>query len=71
MVIWTIFKNYLLEVGSTQNRKTMPLRMLNIVDLFYFIMCEDPHEKKFIEIAFGWRLDHMWLHGTLEDPWPQ
>jgi hypothetical protein len=40
---WTIFKNRLLKVGLTQNRKTMALRMLTIVDLLYFIMCEDPH----------------------------
>ena len=37
-------KNHLLEVGLTQNRETMALRTLTTVDLFYFIMCEDPHE---------------------------
>jgi hypothetical protein len=42
MVIWTMFKNHLLEVGLTQNRETMALWMLVTVDLFYFIMCEDP-----------------------------
>ena len=44
MVTWTIFKNHLLEVGLTQNRETMALRMLTTVDLFYFIMREDPYE---------------------------
>ena len=44
MVTWTIFKNHLLEVGLTQNRETMALQTLTTVDLFYFIMCEDPHE---------------------------
>ena len=44
MVTWTLFKNHLLEVGLTQNREAMALRILTIVDLFYFIMCEDPHE---------------------------
>ena len=44
MVTWTIFKNQFLEVGLTQNRETMALRLLKTVDLFYFIMCEDPHE---------------------------
>ena len=44
MVNWIIFKNHLLEVGLTQNRETMALRMLTTVDLFYFIMCEDPRE---------------------------
>ena len=44
MVTWVIFKNHLLEVGLTQNRETMALQMLTIIDLLYFIMCEDPHE---------------------------
>ena len=37
-----ILKNHLLEVGVTQNRETMALRMLATVALFYFIMHEDP-----------------------------
>jgi hypothetical protein len=53
MVIWTLFKNHLLEVGLTQNQETMAFQMLTTVGLFYLIMCEDPHEHKFIEIAFG------------------
>ena len=53
MVTWTIFKNYILEVGLTQNRETIALRMLTTIDLFYLIMCEDLHEENFIEIAFG------------------
>ena len=44
MVTWIIFKNHLLEVGLTQNQETMALQTLTTVDLFYFIMCEDPHE---------------------------
>jgi hypothetical protein len=48
MVTWTIFKNHLLEVGLTQNQDTMTLRTLTIVGLFYFIMCEDPHEVYYI-----------------------
>jgi hypothetical protein len=44
MVTWTILKNHLLEVGLTQNRETMALRMLTIIGLVYYIMCEDPHE---------------------------
>ena len=35
---------HLLEVGLTRNWETMSLRMLTAVGLFYFIMCEDPHE---------------------------
>jgi hypothetical protein len=34
---WTIFKNHLLEVGLTQNRETMALRMLTTVVLFYWL----------------------------------
>ena len=44
MVTWIIFENHLLEVGLTQNRETMTLRTLTTVGLFYFIMCENPHE---------------------------
>jgi hypothetical protein len=49
MVTWIIFKNHLLEVGLTQNRETMALQTLTTVNLFNFIMREDPHEHKFIE----------------------
>ena len=44
MATWTIFKNHFLEVGPTQNQEIMALRMLKTVDLFYFIMYEDPHQ---------------------------
>ena len=44
MVIWTIIKTHLLEIGLTQNFETMALRTLTTIDSFYFIMCEDPHE---------------------------
>jgi hypothetical protein len=39
LVIWTIFKNHLLEVGLTKNQETMVLRMLTTVDfiLFYHV----------------------------------
>ena len=39
-----IFINRLLEVGLRQNQETMALRMLTIIDLFYFIMREDPRD---------------------------
>jgi hypothetical protein len=44
IVTWNFLKNHLLEIGLTQNRETVTLQMLTTVDLFYFIMCEDPHE---------------------------
>ena len=42
------------------------------VDLFYFIMCEDPHEQNFIEMAFGWGsgpYDFTLHYMILEVPW--
>ena len=42
MITWIIFKNH--QINLTQNRETMTLRILTIVDLFYFDMCEDLHE---------------------------
>jgi hypothetical protein len=60
----------LLEVGRIQNRETVALWTLTTVDLFYCIMCGDPREQKFIEVAFGWWPSHMWLHTTLKCPWP-
>ena len=72
-VSWSLglfLKNYLLEVGPTQNQETMALQTLTTINLFYFIMREDLHEQKLIEIAFGWGPNHVWLHTTLEDTWP-
>ena len=59
-------KKHLLEVGLTQNRENMALRMLTTINLSYFNMCEDPHEWKFIEIGCGWGPRHIWLHTSLE-----
>ena len=44
MVTGIVFKNHFLEVGLTQNQKTMALRNLTTVDSFYFIVREDPYE---------------------------
>ena len=63
-------RTHLLEIGPTQNLETMAFRTLTTIDLFYFILCEDLHEQKFIEITFGWGPGHIWLHTPLEDPWP-
>ena len=41
---WTIFKNHLLEVDLTQNQETKTLQTLTTIDLFYFIMRDDPHK---------------------------
>jgi hypothetical protein len=68
---WTIVKNHVLEAGLTPNHwQTMAFRMLTTDGLLYFIMCEDIREHEFIEIAFSWGSGPMWLHTTLEGPWP-
>ena len=41
---WIIFLNHLLEVGLTQNQKTTALWTFITIDLFHFIMREDPCE---------------------------
>ena len=44
---WIVFHghlDHLLEVGLTQNQEAMALRTFTSVDLFYFIMYEDPRE---------------------------
>ena len=43
---WIMFHGNLdlLEVGITQNWETMALQTLTTVNLFYFIMCEDPRD---------------------------
>ena len=54
MVTRIIFKSHMWKVvGLTQNWETIALRMHTTVDSFYFIKCEDAHEEKIIEIAFG------------------
>ena len=51
MVTLIGFKNHLLQRGLTQNQDTTALQTFTTDDLFYlFIMFEDPHELKFIEI---------------------
>jgi hypothetical protein len=47
------FQNSFLGGRPNTNRETMALQALTTVGLFYLIMCEDPRELKFIEIAFG------------------
>ena len=58
----TIFKDHLLDIKW----ETMALQTLTTL----VVLCEDPHEYKFIAITFGWGPNHRWLHTTFEDPWP-
>jgi hypothetical protein len=44
VVTWIIFKDKFLEVNLTSNHETVALQTFTTVDLFHFIMCEDPHE---------------------------
>ena len=44
MLTWIVFNNHLFEVDITENRKIVALWTLTTIDLFYFIMREDPHE---------------------------
>ena len=70
IVAWTISWQSSLE--GRPNTKIGDNGTLNVIKrwfLFCFIMCEDPHEWKFVEIVFGWGRGHVWLHTTLEGPW--
>ena len=65
MATWTIFKNHLLDIGLTQNQETTTPRTLTTIDLFYFIMCEDPHEHKYHWNSIWLRArSHMASHYT-------
>ena len=71
MVTWTVFMNNFFEVGLTQNRETMALWNISRPSInFILFICEDPTWIECIKIAFGCRPGHMWLHTTLESPWP-
>ena len=54
-VSWSLGLLQRLPLGGRPNTKSGDYGTPNIHNrwLFYFIMCEDPHEYKFLEIAFG------------------
>ena len=68
MVTWTIFKNRLLEVGLTQNRT---LNAHNCWFILFYHAWGPRVYRNSLEMAFGWGPGHIWLHTTLEGPWPQ
>ena len=70
MVPWILFKIHLLEVGLTQNRETMGLQTLTTVDLFYFIILWGHAWIRIHWNSIWLRARNIWLHTTLEDPWP-
>ena len=47
------FPKPIFGASLTQNWETVAFQTLTIFGLFYFIMREDRHEEKYIEIAFG------------------
>ena len=65
MVTINISKNHLLEVGLTQNQKTMALRSLITVNLFYFIHVWGSLWIESQWNSIGWRArSHMASHFT-------
>jgi hypothetical protein len=58
MATQIIFKNHLLEVGLTQNRETMALRMLTTVGLFYLPTWVDIHWNNIWLRAWSYMTSH-------------
>ena len=69
---WTVFHGHLdyfqePPLGGRPDIKTgRPWHSECSQSLVYFILF-----LLWIEIAFGWGPGHIWLHTTLEGPWPQ
>ena len=71
MVTWIVFKNHLLDIGLITNLRDHDTpKTHNRWFIIFYHAWEDPYEQKFIEIAFGWGPGRIWLHTTLEGPWP-
>ena len=74
MVSWSLglfLKSHLL--GGRPNTKPGGHGNPNAHNWYFpiFIMCKDPAWINFfIKITFGWVPGHIWLHTTLEGPWP-
>jgi hypothetical protein len=58
----------LLEVGLTQNWETIALWMLTTIDVFYHV--QGPAWIEFHWNSTWLRANHIYLHTTLEGPWP-
>ena len=67
MVTWVVFKIHLLEVGLIQNWGDYGIPNVHNC---WFILFYHVWGFAWIEMAFGWGPCHIWLHITLEDPWP-
>ena len=66
MVSWTIFKNHLLEVRLTQKPGDHGTLNPHTINLWYFVMCEDPTWIEIHRSSIWLRPGHTWLHTTLE-----
>ena len=69
-VTWPTFKNHLLEVGITQNRTTLTP---DAQQHRWFILLYHVQKPTWIEIyrnSIWLRARYIWLHTTLEGPWP-
>ena len=61
MLTWTVFETHFLGVGLTRKRETMAFRNLTTIDLFDFIMYDDP---TWIEIRWNSIWLRAWSHMT-------
>ena len=76
---WIMFQGHLdyfhkTPLGGRPNTKTRrPWHSERSHLLIYYILScmKTLLEYKFIKPTFGWGLGHIWLHTTLEGPWPQ
>ena len=67
----TWHQNHLLEVGLIQKTRRPWHSETSQPLIHYILSCvRTPHEHKFTKIAFGFGPGHIWLHTTLEGPWP-
>ena len=75
-VSWSHFELFLKKPPrggrpNTQNQLTVALQNFTTLDLLIFIMCEGTcMNRNSLKREFGWGLGYIWLHTTLEGPWP-
>jgi hypothetical protein len=62
---WTVFKNHLLEVGLTKRRRSWHSERSQLL-IYYILSCVRTRMNR--DLLKGPR--HIWLHTTLEGPWP-
>jgi hypothetical protein len=72
---WIMFHGHLgcyrkppLGVGLPQNQETIALRTLTTVD-YFILSCVRTYMNR-NSLKYGWGRGYVWLHTTLEGPWP-